>query len=228
MYNLSKKTAIAFGMALAMSLPAHAVDNLTVEGYTKSSAGDAWTSSSGECVRTGYKDTQELLGECGYEIVKKEKLEVESASPAGTGVAIMEDTKVVKAGEVLAEKEEIVAERFIKNLQFGFDSADLSAADQAQLNEMAVDIESHRQLLRDDVAYMKVIGHSDSVGAAEYNQKLSERRARSVADYLAKTADVPRQTMVVQGMGETAPMADNATEEGRAMNRRVVIEIIKR
>lgn len=227
MSNLSNKIVFALGTALAISLPAHAVDNLTVDGYAKSSAGEAWTSSSGECVRTTYQDTQELRADCGYEVVKQEKLEVET-QVTGTGVAIVEDTKVVKSGEVLAEKEEIVAEQFIRNLEFGFDSAELTAADESELAQIAVAIESHRQLLRDGVEYMNIVGHTDSVGAAEYNQGLSERRAQSVADYFANKADVPRSTMQVGGKGESEPMADNATEEGRAMNRRVVVEIIKR
>ena len=226
MSNLKNKTAIALGTALAMSLPAQAVDNLTVKGYTKSSAGEVWTSSSGECVRTTYQDTQELIGECGYEVVTKEKLEVEPA-PVGTGVAIVEETKVVKSGEVLADKEEIVAEQFIRNLQFGFDSAKLTAADEAELAEIAVAIEAHRPLLKRKVAYMKIIGHTDSVGPEAYNQKLSERRAQSVADYFANKADVPDYSMRVSGRGELEPMADNATEQGRSTNRRVVIEIIK-
>ena len=65
-------------------------------------------------------------------------------------------------------------------------------------------------------------GHTDSVGTAEYNQKLSERRAQAVVDYLASKGVYQGRIKAI-GMGLTKPIADNATEEGRAQNRRVTI-----
>jgi outer membrane protein OmpA-like peptidoglycan-associated protein len=67
-----------------------------------------------------------------------------------------------------------------------------------------------------------VQGHTDSVGPAAYNQGLSERRAQSVANYLAGRG-VSRDRMEVSGFGETRPIATNETREGRAQNRRVEI-----
>jgi len=69
-----------------------------------------------------------------------------------------------------------------------------------------------------------VIGHADSTGAADYNQQLSERRASSVAQYLIGQG-VMRDRFYVAGMGETAPIANNATPEGRAQNRRVELKL---
>ena len=65
-----------------------------------------------------------------------------------------------------------------------------------------------------------VLGHTDSVGDAESNRQLAERRASAVANYLAQRG-VSRNRMVVQGRGEDQPIADNSTEGGRAQNRRV-------
>ena len=65
-------------------------------------------------------------------------------------------------------------------------------------------------------------GHTDSNGSAEYNQDLSERRAKSVRDYLLSKG-VAASRLTAQGMGETQPIADNTTAEGRAQNRRVVL-----
>ena len=65
------------------------------------------------------------------------------------------------------------------------------------------------------------MGHTDSKGSKAYNQKLSERRAQAVADFL-RTFGV-KNSMSVKGMGETQPVADNATDAGRAQNRRVEI-----
>ena len=74
---------------------------------------------------------------------------------------------------------------------------------------------------------LSITGHTDSVGSDAYNQKLSERRANAVANYLID-AGVPSSIIVgVQGLGESQPVADNKTREGRAENRRVEI-LIKR
>jgi len=69
-----------------------------------------------------------------------------------------------------------------------------------------------------------VIGHTDSVGGAQANLELSSRRAAAVADYLGQRG-VQRNRMVTQGRGEAEPVADNATETGRAQNRRVEMVI---
>ena len=69
-----------------------------------------------------------------------------------------------------------------------------------------------------------VDGHTDSVGSDASNQKLSEQRAASVADYLA-TLGVSRDRMVTTGHGETMPVASNDTEEGKQANRRVEVAI---
>jgi len=226
MSYMNKKTATALGLALAVSLPVHAADDLTVDGYAKSSSGSPVTDSSGECVRTNYEDSKEYLEKCGYEKVVKEKLEVDN-QPAGAGVAVVEDTAIVKSGQVLAEKQEIVAETFIENLEFKFNSSDLTTADKAELDGLIVKIDQYRPMLRQNVAHLNVIGHTDSVGAESYNQSLSERRAQAVADYFATVGSVPSQTMQVSGKGEAEPIGDNNTDEGRALNRRVVIEVIK-
>lgn len=65
-------------------------------------------------------------------------------------------------------------------------------------------------------------GHTDTVGAEAYNQQLSERRAQAVLKYLVD-GGVPASRLRAQGFGETQPVADNATPEGRAQNRRVVL-----
>jgi len=226
MSHLDSKTNIALAMSLMMSLPVHAVDDLTVDGYVRSSSGEAVQSGSGDCLRTTYLDSQELLEECGYKRIVKEGVEVEN-QPVGAAVAVLQETTIVKDDVVLAAKQEVVAEQFIQNLQFEFNTADLTAADKGELDAVNTQIEAFRPLLRQNVAHMNVIGHTDSTGPEAYNQKLSERRAQAVAEYFASEAQVPRETMRVSGKGEIEPIADNSTEAGRDQNRRVVIEIIK-
>jgi outer membrane protein OmpA-like peptidoglycan-associated protein len=99
---------------------------------------------------------------------------------------------------------------------FAFDSAELSAQDTAELERVAA------RLKELEFVGGTATGHTDSVGDEAYNQKLSERRAQAVVDFLyAQGVAVGRIT--ASGMGETKPLADNATEEGRAQNRRVTI-----
>ncbi|MDH3531412.1 MAG: OmpA family protein [Gammaproteobacteria bacterium] len=89
-------------------------------------------------------------------------------------------------------------------------------------------------VLRDAAATLKkypdmvveVAGHTDSAGAAAYNQGLSERRAATVRDYLLN-AGVAAVNLSARGYGEGEPVADNATAEGRARNRRVELRIIR-
>ncbi len=72
--------------------------------------------------------------------------------------------------------------------------------------------------------YVTVEGHTDSTGSHEYNQGLSERRAMRVQDVLIRSG-VPPGRLSIRGYGETDPIADNSTPEGRQLNRRVQLEI---
>ena len=90
-------------------------------------------------------------------------------------------------------------------------------------------------VLNDAVATLKknpsitveVAGHTDSDGAADYNEGLSTRRATTVRDYLASNG-IAEGRMSVRGYGESQPIADNSTRAGKAQNRRVVLRIIDR
>lgn len=72
---------------------------------------------------------------------------------------------------------------------------------------------------------MITVGHTDSIGSEEYNQKLSVRRAEAVKAYLLSTG-VESSRVYTEGKGETQSVADNKTTEGRAMNRRVIVEVV--
>lgn len=73
---------------------------------------------------------------------------------------------------------------------------------------------------------IKISGHTDNVGSDDYNLKLSDDRAKSVYEYLISKG-VAKERLSYKGYGETQPVADNATEEGKTMNRRVEFTIIK-
>jgi len=69
------------------------------------------------------------------------------------------------------------------------------------------------------------VGHTDSVGTDAYNQKLSVARSEAVKAYLVSKG-VEKNRIYTEGKGETSPVADNKTAEGRAKNRRVEVEVI--
>jgi outer membrane protein OmpA-like peptidoglycan-associated protein len=73
-------------------------------------------------------------------------------------------------------------------------------------------------------AILNVEGHTDSDGSDEYNQTLSEQRAWSVKSYLVQKFGLDPNRLIIVGYGERAPIADNATDEGKARNRRVEFE----
>ena len=77
------------------------------------------------------------------------------------------------------------------------------------------------------VSYDRIVttGHTDRFGSDAYNQSLSERRAESVANFLANSG-VQRARLATKGYGESQPVASNSTEQGRAANRRVEIKIV--
>lgn len=103
------------------------------------------------------------------------------------------------------------------DVTFGFDRADIQPQFYEALDDVGRSLNAYPQTLVD------VIGHADSTGRAEYNQNLSERRASAVADYLIGRGRVVRDRFYVEGRGSSQPIASNATEEGRARNRRVEI-----
>jgi|SRR5581483_11854968 len=101
---------------------------------------------------------------------------------------------------------------------FDFDKADIKPAGREVL-EGAV------KTLRDNpTIHVMVEGHTDSVGSDAYNQKLSERRAKAVRDYLVRQG-IEASRLTTRGYGESRPIADNTTAEGRAKNRRVEVVV---
>lgn len=101
---------------------------------------------------------------------------------------------------------------------FSFDGTGLSQMLQAALIDVA------DTLLHFPHLNIEVIGHTDNIGNPDYNQTLSENRAHQVADFLNQKG-IPKSRIQVTGMGQSAPIADNQTMEGRAANRRVELII---
>ncbi|MGH6787910.1 MAG: OmpA family protein [Novosphingobium sp.] len=107
------------------------------------------------------------------------------------------------------------------NVYFDTAKANLSPQAKIELCQAAAQAEGMNNSL------LLVIGYTDSVGSEEYNQTLSERRAASVINYLQQYCKwKPYRVMTPTGMAESDPQADNTTEEGKAQNRRVAVNIL--
>ncbi len=110
----------------------------------------------------------------------------------------------------------------VYGILFDFDKDTLRPDSKPQLEEIAS--------LLNGVPALRVliVGHTDGSGAMEYNQTLSERRARAVVEALVRDHGVDRGRLRAAGVGMAAPVATNRTDEGRAKNRRVeLVEIGK-
>ena len=198
--NLFSILAGALASALFAAATVNAAESReSTPGYTQDSSKNIVRSGTGDCVRTGAwsADDANVVGCDG--VTLEYEIEVIEGAPTGLIGAIS-----IPAAAM-----------------FAFDSDALTA-------EGKTAIEEYRAKLRPELseAYAGIIiGHTDSTGNAEYNMGLSKRRAQSVADYLVSTGVEPDKLRVT-GRGKNEPIASNATEDGRARNRRVDIIVI--
>jgi OOP family OmpA-OmpF porin len=102
---------------------------------------------------------------------------------------------------------------------FDFDKAVLKPEGKAKLDDLVGKVQGI------NLEVIIAVGHTDSVGADTYNQKLSVRRAEAVKAYLVSKG-IEKNRVYTEGKGEKQPVADNKTAEGRAKNRRVEIEVV--
>lgn len=108
----------------------------------------------------------------------------------------------------------------LKNIFFDFDKASLRTVSRVELNRV------YNMLKTNPSLKIEISGHTDSKGSDEYNQKLSDERAKSVVKYLTEKG-ISADRMQAKGYGETRPVASNDTEEGRQENRRTELKIIE-
>jgi len=124
----------------------------------------------------------------------------------------------VKAGDIAIQKagQHDLLITMTAQTAFDFDSTVIKPGFYTTMDKVA------NVLVRYGKTQLTIVGHTDNVGTEQYNQTLSERRAKAVNDYLINKG-VLIQRLVYVGRGETAPRASNASEEGRRLNRRVEI-----
>ena len=125
-----------------------------------------------------------------------------------------------KLGEANKLIDEVVLREDLAQFQSG--SARLSDRAKSFLTEFA------DKLKADNIAvYIEIQGHTDSIGDKTSNERLGQRRAESVYEFLAKGAGLPLHRMRTISYGEERPLEDNNTSEGRAKNRRVVLVVLQ-
>jgi len=124
----------------------------------------------------------------------------------------------IKAGQARVEKlpNDVVRVTMTNQTAFETNSSTIKPGFESTMDKLA-DV-----VVRYGKTTLVVVGHTDNVGTAGYNQRLSERRAMSVAQYL-ESRRVNAMRLAISGKGESEPVASNSTESGRQANRRVEI-----
>lgn len=127
--------------------------------------------------------------------------------------------RLTRLGAKVTEAEVVIS--LAGAILFDFDSAKIRADAERALTDVAEVIEAYKG------RPVRVEGHTDSIAADQYNQGLSERRAKAVADWLSKYG-VDDERLTSRGFGESKPVAGNDTAAGRQKNRRVEVVIARK
>lgn len=158
------------------------------------------------------QDQRDVIARSGYGLCWRTGYWTPADAIKECDPAYVKEEPVAQAAPV-AQKLEFAADAF-----FDTDKSIVKKEGKAKLDKLASDIAGL------DTEVIVCVGHTDSVGSEAYNQKLSERRANAVKSYLVSKG-VDGEKIVTEGKGELQPIADNATKEGRAKNRRVEITV---
>jgi OOP family OmpA-OmpF porin len=113
-----------------------------------------------------------------------------------------------------------IADIVTLKINFDFDKSDIKPQYHQELADFASYMKQQQSF-----TVVEIAGHTDSVGSDEYNQKLSERRAKAVRDYLVNELGMDGNLFSAVGYGEAQPIATNDTDAGRAENRRILAEL---
>lgn len=139
------------------------------------------------------------------------------------GQSAAEALRRAEEAGVLAKGKVVFQQSFSEDrIRFPFDSYKLSGDAQRSLDEFAGRVKEVGQGV-----YMEIQGHTDDVGSTEYNDMLGQLRAEAVRRYLSRQHSLPLGRMATISYGDTLPLAENKTRDGRAQNRRVVVVVLE-
>jgi OOP family OmpA-OmpF porin len=171
--------------------------------------GSDWDAAAGGAAAGGI-----LVGAAGYYLCKLAQVEEPPPPPPPPPPPVVEEPPPPVV-------EEVVAERIVlRGVHFDFDKSDIRPDAAVILDEAASMLSG-----RPDIS-VRVQGHTDATGPEAYNEGLSERRAASVREYLVDKG-IAASRLTSAGFGESQPMATNDTREGRALNRRVELQVLE-
>ena len=231
------KTLIAVALSAAMlsacagtsgrSTTAVATDIESNASYLSDKNGNVITSGSGVCVTNGTFAADDTLIACDPEAAAKAAADAEAAAKAEAERAAAEAARQAEADAAAAAAAAAAANQAAPQVMtlngkahFETESAALGAEGEMALSRLAEQLKSYESIEK-----ISIIGHTDNTGDESFNQRLSERRAATVRGFLDNAGVLEGAVVDVMGRGESAPIADNSTAEGRLQNRRVDIEV---
>ncbi|MBQ6656073.1 MAG: OmpA family protein [Ottowia sp.] len=200
---MKKLNKVAAALAVATMAGSAFADGATIDNWLNGTRELVWKNGTQElCWRDNFWTPATAYAGCDGAIV------AQKTEPAP------EPTPAPPAPVVDAQKVTYSADAF-----FDFDKAVLKPAGREALDDLAAKIQTL------NLETLVAVGHTDSVGKASYNQRLSVRRAAAVKKYLVSKG-IPAESIFTEGKGETQPVATNKTAAGRAQNRRVEVEVV--
>lgn len=210
---MKKSVLLQTLMAVAIGLSATAASAQSA-GYVTSPDGKVVKDPFDLCWRTSSWTAANANAECDKDLMPKAAPAPAPAPKAAPVAAPAPAPAPAPVAKPMTEKVSFAADAF-----FDFDKDTLKPEGMAKLDKLAADVKGI------NLEVIIATGHTDSVGTDAYNQKLSVRRANAVKNYLvSKGVDANR--VYAEGKGESKPVADNKTDDGRAKNRRVEIEVV--
>ena len=217
MNNTAKQIALVLSAALALGMSATSAIAQD-KGYIVAPTSDNVVVKNpfGLCWRTGYWTPAMATLECDPDLVPKKPVPAPAPAPKAAPPAPAPAPAPKPAPKPAPVKEKVT---MAADAHFDFDKFALKPEGKAKLDDLV------GKLKAVNLEVVIAIGHTDSIGSKAYNQKLSVRRASSVKQYLVSKG-IEANRIYTEGKGETQPVADNKTKEGRAKNRRVEIEVV--
>jgi peptidoglycan-associated lipoprotein len=150
--------------------------------------------------------------------IAKQKVENDTATTTASE-ALQRALAAGKLAEGKLVYESVLSEEMT---QFEPYKSDLSAAAKEALTAFAEELKEENGNI-----YLEIQGHTDTSGAKHLNQKISRQRAEAVRDFLNKDCGIPLHRMEAVAYGDSKPIADNSSKEGRSKNRRVTVVVLK-
>ncbi|HRN74483.1 outer membrane protein OmpA [Ottowia sp.] len=208
------KVAIAFAVASVAGSAFAAGSTINSDNWRNGHGNLIWKNGTNElCWRDAFWTPATAAPGCdgALEAPKAAPAPAPAAAPAAPAA---KPAPAPAPAPVAAQKVTYAADAF-----FDFDKSVLKPEGRAKLDDLVSKIKGI------NLEVIIAVGHTDSIGSHAYNQRLSVRRAEAVKAYLVSKG-IERNRVYTEGKGETQPVADNRTAQGRAKNRRVEVEVV--